>query len=204
MLAVTPYLTCAWLLEGHCPEMMSVDVLTLINRFYGPGVNEAKNVWFDVLCCGSDCSGSNCTAIQQSLFARTTIVVVTAGHRQLQIIMYALAAISHFITTSILDYLWGQCQRQRGVTRTPRVLLILRWPQSLIGIKCSTKFYRLGSFGMPKKKKFNFWEPCTIPPFKFKLTSIAFCRRNNKSFVPFFSPRLKIGLVICRSNLPAF
>ena len=59
-------------------------------------------------------------------------------------------------------------------------------------------------FWNAKKKKFNFWEPCTIPPFKFKLTSIAFCRRNNKSFVPFFSaPRLKIGLVICRSNVPA-
>ena len=90
---------------GTLIGMMSVDVLTLINRFYGPGVNEAKNVRFDVLCCGSDCSGSNCTAIQQSLFARTTIVVVTAGHRQLQIIIYALAVISHFITTSILDYL---------------------------------------------------------------------------------------------------
>ena len=86
--------------------MMSVDVLALVNRLYGPGVNEAKNVWFDVLCCGCEyCSGSNCTAIQQSLCARSTIVVVTAGHRQLQIIIYALAAISHFITTSILDYL---------------------------------------------------------------------------------------------------
>lgn len=50
----------------------------------------------------------------------------------------------------------------------------------------------------------KFWEPCTFPPFKFKLTSIAFCRRHNTSFVLFFSPHLKIDPVICRLNIPAF
>ena len=94
-----------------------------------------------------------------------------------KVIIYALVMISNYIRTSILDYLSMNKLMDKKL-----------YPNFAVSDLLECKFSK-------------FREPCTVPPLKFKLTSIAFFRRYSSSPL---SPHLKIGPVICRLNITAF